>query len=325
MRVKNIIVTGSSGFLGSRVVKCAIEMGYSVIGIDIAPPKNIYKDSFVFWRLDVNEMPEKLEREIDFIVHTASSLPYGNSAAQFEANNIRAAELISRVTKANKTFLVEIGSSSVYGKPDQLPVTNRTPLNPLDNYAKSKMQAELIICDSLDEAQYCIVRPRTILGTGRSGIFSIFFALIAANLPLPLPNSGKQIIQFVHVDDLAALSIHLGRNRISGIWPAASPEPRTLIQYLKTISDEYRIPIRYIPINPTIFKSLGGLAFKLKLTKFTPWHFGAFPYDNYVDKSWVPLGFEYKLSSTEAFIETFLSNNQSRFKIPRIFRIGRKV
>lgn len=323
--MRAILVTGSSGFLGSKVVEHALSQGYKVFGVDINPPSNPPSGDFEFTQSDVNKMQVQITQDIDFIVHTASSLPYGNSAKEFEENNIKAATVISKIARENKTFLVEIGSSSVYGKPNELPVNPHTVLNPLDNYAKSKLKAEYVIKANLEETQYCIVRPRTILGTGRSGIFSIFFAFIAGNIPLPLPNSGKQVIQFVHVEDLAALSIHLGKNKISGVWPAASPEPKSLREYLKTISDQDAVTVRYIPINPILFTLLGGLAFRIKATKFTPWHFGAFPYDNYVDPKWVPEGYAYKYSSTKAFVETYYSNNFSKFKIPKFLKIGKKI
>jgi len=323
--MKTVLVTGSSGFLGSQVVKLAMQSGFRVIGIDRVKPKEVDSEYFEFWQLDVNNLPIQISHEIEFIVHTASSLPYGNSKNDFEANNIEAAKLISRIAKENDAFLVEIGSSSVYGRPEELPVTPLTPLRPLDAYAESKAKAEEIIQKTLPESNFCIIRPRTILGTGRAGIFSIFFSLISGNLPVPLPNSGRQIIQFVHVEDLAALSIYLGRNKINGIWPAASPAPKPLRDYLKQVSLEFHIPIRYIPIQPIIFKVLGGLAYKLKITKFTPWHFGAFPYGNFVDDNWKPEGFEYMHTSSSAFEETYLSNSRAQIRVPSYIKLGKRI
>jgi nucleoside-diphosphate-sugar epimerase len=323
--VNTVLVTGSSGFLGARVVSQALNEGYKVIGVDINPPLDVPPKNFEFWQIDINDIDIYKVNGIDLIVHTASSLPYGNSAEQFLVNNINAAKLIAKLAKVTNAFLVEIGSSSVYGKPRTVPVNRTTPIDPLDKYARSKAKAEIVIANELEESQYCVVRPRTILGTGRSGIFSIFFSLIAGNLPLPLPNSGRQTIQFVHVEDLAALSIFLGTNRISGIWPAASPNEKTLKDYLKLISNKYNVEIRYLPINPSLFKILGGIAFKLKLTKFTPWHFGAFPYDNFVDEKWIPNGFSYSHTSSEAFLETYLSNNKTKHIFPKKLKIGKKI
>jgi hypothetical protein len=127
------------------------------------------------------------------------------------------------------------------------------------------------------------------------------------------------------VEDLAALSVHLGANRISGVWPAASPEPKSLIEYLQIIRNKYKVQIRYIPITPIVFEIVGGMAYRLKLTKFTPWHFGAFPYDNFVESTWIPEGFKYKYSSNDAFEQTYLSNSKKKFRFPKTIRIGKLI
>jgi nucleoside-diphosphate-sugar epimerase len=321
----NVLVTGSSGFLGSQIVETALANNFSVIGLDINPPSKDHGGNFSFFRIDISEIENQTFSKIDFVIHAASILPYGNSAELFEKNNVATTVAVSRFASANNAFLVEIGSSSVYGRPITLPVTKSTPLSPMDAYARSKMQAELEVGKILGSDSFAVIRPRTILGHGRAGIFDIFFGLINRGLPIPLPNSGKQVIQFVHVRDLASLSLHLGQNRISGIWPGASPDPKPLYAYLKNLSSRFELEVRYIPLNARLFKVIGGLAYRLKISKFTPWHFGAFPYDNYVAEDWIPEGFRYNFTCQKAFNETFQS---SKFRKPSkfaILRLGRKV
>jgi len=323
--VKTILVTGSSGFLGSSIVIRALAEGYHVVGIDKKSPSLKPQGDFTFLETDINKLDFKLIPKLDFIIHTASSLPYGNSQEEFDNNNVSAAISIAQFAKESQAFLVEIGSSSVYGKPVEVPVTRQTPLAPLDSYAKSKLKAETEISKIVSPNHYAVIRPRTILGTGRSGIFDIFFGLVRKGYPLPLANSGRQIIQFVHVEDLARLSLHLGKNKIMGIWPAASPNPKDIRGYLTEVSREFGIVIRYLPINPKIFSGLGNLAFRLKLTKFTPWHFGAFPYDNFVEPSWVPDGFEYKLTCQDSFNDTFKSGKPVKNSPLAKIRLGKRI
>jgi nucleoside-diphosphate-sugar epimerase len=323
--VKTILITGSSGFLGSSIVIKALSEGYRVVGIDKKSPTLKPHGEFTFFETDVNKLDFELIPKLDFIIHTASSLPYGNSQAEFDENNVSAAIAIAHFAKESQAFLVEIGSSSVYGKPVEVPVTRQTPIAPLDSYARSKLKAETEISKIVRPNQYAVIRPRTILGTGRSGIFDIFFGLVRKGYPLPLANSGRQIIQFVHVEDLARLSLHLGKNKVMGIWPAASPNPKDIRGYLMEVSREFGIDIRYLPINPKVFSSLGNLAFKLKLTKFTPWHFGAFPYDNFVEPSWVPEGFKYKLTCQDSFNDTFKSGKPAKKSPLAKIKLGKKI
>ena len=323
--MSTILVTGSSGFLGSCIVNMALLDGFSVIGVDKKAPSFPPHKSFTFLQTDINQLDFKQIPKLEFIIHTASSLPYGNAQSEFDNNNIAAAISVAEFAKQSGAFLVEIGSSSVYGKPSEVPVTRKTPTAPLDDYARSKLQAEYEISKIVNHDRYAVIRPRTILGIGRSGIFDIFFGLVRKGYPLPIPNSGRQIIQFVHVQDLARLSLHLGKNQIAGIWPAASTEPKDLRGYLRVLSATYQIQIRYLPINPSLFSNLGNLAYRLKLTKFTPWHFGAFPHHNIVESSWVPEGFHYNYTCQDSFNDTFASGKKTKKSISKRMRIGKKI
>ena len=49
-----------------------------------------------------------------------------------------------------------------------------------------------------------MIRPRTILGHGRLGIFHILFDWIREGANIPVLGRGDNLYQFVHVDDLAA-------------------------------------------------------------------------------------------------------------------------
>jgi nucleoside-diphosphate-sugar epimerase len=320
-----ILVTGSSGFLGSCIVNQALSDGYSVIGVDKKAPISPPQEFFTFLQKDINQLDFNEIPKLEFIVHTASSLPYGNSQDEFKNNNINAAISIAKFAKQSGAFLVEIGSSSVYGRPREVPVTRKTPTAPLDDYAKSKLQAEHEISEVLSPDRYAVIRPRTILGIGRSGIFDIFFGFVRKGYPLPIPNSGRQIIQFVHVQDLARLSLHLGKNQIEGIWPAASPDPKELRCYLGVLSNTYQIQIRYLPINQQLFSMVGSLAHRLRLTKFTPWHFGAFPHHNYVESTWVPRGFDYEYTCQDSFNDTYVSGKTTKKSIFGKMRLGKRI
>ena len=322
-----VLVTGSSGFLGTEVVNLAIQKGYEVVGVDLRSPDIFPPNNFEFIKSSLLNVDKTSFTKIDFVIHAASSLPYGNSKLDFVQNNIEAARKVAGLALDFDAFLVQVSSSSVYGRPSSLPISAETKTSPLDDYGFSKLVAEKEILKVLPKAKVCIIRPRTILGAGRSGIFSKFFSLIRSGKPLPLPNAGTQIIQFVHVEDLAALCLFMGERKFSGTWPAASPKPKRLLGHLQEISRNENLIIRYIPLNARFFEFIGKILVMLKLTRFTKWHFGAFPYDSYFDEKWIPSGFVYQRTSSEAFLDTWRSSNSSSDSvcIPTKWRLGRKV
>ena len=305
--MKTILVTGASGFLGSRIVKILIARKYKVIGIDPRPSEVVDKNYQHINDVVSDESLSLIKYDISSIIHTASVLPYGNRKSDFVKNNVGSAQIIADFALKKDSFVVEVSSSSVYGKPLEIPVKPTTPTSPLDDYAFSKLKCETIFQEKLAIDKISIVRPRTILGADRGGIFNILFKLIKSNLPIPLPNSGNQEIQFVNVLDLARLCVYLAENNISGVWPAAAPKVLPLREHLLELSNSTGYKIRYIPMNPKLFNIVGKLLFKIKLTDFSPWHFGAFPFDNYFSTEWKPSDFEYEFDCAQTFRHTWES------------------
>lgn len=299
-----VLITGSSGFLGSKICKILSDLNHEVTGIDVKSP-NIKIKNVVYHNLklldflsDNNDL-----NNFDLIIHTASILPYKSKEEELVETNLKSTEeLINNISKSTRPFFIYISSSGIYGKPKDTPITNTTSFNPLDVYAKTKIVSEEYIKDNLDVKKYAIIRPRTILGETRGGIFDIFFKLIKYGIPLPLPNNGKQKLQFVDVEDVASFTVFLGINFISGVWPAAGPEPIQLKKHLNNLEKIINKKIYTININPTLFKIIGNILINLKITNFTKWHFGAFPYDNYFDESWRHQDFNYIYSSNDTFL-----------------------
>ena len=310
----NILITGSSGFLGFQLCKVLSKTPNKVTAIDIKESKEKF-ENIKYIKSSINDFidDEKTSlKSFDLIIHAASVLPFkSNKEMLIETNVNTTLNLIKNVANCANTFLVYVSSSGVYGKPDHIPVTQETKFNPLDLYAETKITSENNLKQYLNNDLYSVIRPRTILGKNRKGIFEIFFNLIKFNIPIPLPNKGIQKIQFVEVEDLARLIIHIGTNRISGDWPAGAPNPQSLINHLEVLGKKLNKRIITININPKIFIFFGNVLIKLKLINFTKWHFGSFPYDFYFDSNWNPDDFTY-LSDCE---NTFLKSAETFFNV----------
>jgi len=303
----NILITGSSGFLGEKLCEILSKTKNIITALDIINPDKKFKEiNYVV--SSVNEYIDKNKESLetfDLIIHAASVLPYkGNKNQLIETNINTTKNLIKTVSNLKNTFFVYISSSGVYGNPLEIPVSMRTEFNPLDLYAETKITSENNLKKYLKNETYAVIRPRTILGNNRKGIFEIFFKLIKYNIPIPLPNKGRQIIQFVEVEDLARLIIHIGKNKLYGNWPAAAPSPDALKKYLNTLGSIINKNILTFNINPRLFYFIGSFLIKLRLINFTKWHFGSFPYDFYFEPKWKPVDFEYKSTCEETFLKS---------------------
>jgi len=87
-------------------------------------------------------------------------------------------------------------------------LTEETIPTPIEAYGKAKLTGENLCREyARNGLDVTIVRPRTIVGQGRLGIFQILFEWIYQGKSIPVLGDGKNIYQFVHADDLAEACI----------------------------------------------------------------------------------------------------------------------
>ena len=153
-----------------------------------------------------------------------------------------------------------------------------------------------------------IIRPRTILGHGRLGIFSILFSWVKEGINIPVLNNGENIYQFIHADDLAdALILSSKNNQHISYYNIGSERfysmrdtLTSLCKYADSGSKVYSLPLRPIEIimNLTSFVGLSPLG---------PYHslmYGRSLYFN-IDKAKDELGFKPKYDSNMMLIESY--------------------
>lgn len=298
---QKILVLGSSGFLGKKVVNLLNTNKYTIDFCDIKPEENLNN----FFNMEINEFLELKNfdlEEYSYIVDVATVLPYKNDKKELMKKNVDSVKNLISCNFNKDHQIIYVSSSGIYGNPEDLPISINTPFKVLDFYGESKLEAENLLIDS--KLNYSIIRPKAILGNGRSGIFEVFFNLINRKLPIPLPNSGNQIMQFVDVNDVARMIEYLIVNNIYGIFPAAAPNFMTMNEYLENIEDVFDVKVRRLNLNAKLFQALGNLLVHLKLTNFTKWHFGGYSHSSYFDSNWKPDGFIYEFSSLDTFLKT---------------------
>ncbi len=163
-----ILVTGGTGYIGSITTVELIEQGYQVIIIDNLSNSDrdtlerIYEITGVmplFYELDL-----KKERSIESIIcehpdikgmiHFAAAKAVGESVEiplHYYRNNIVPLINILESMKNNAISNIVFSSScTVYGQPDKLPVTEKSPIKPAESpYGYSKQVNENILKDTI--------------------------------------------------------------------------------------------------------------------------------------------------------------------------------
>ncbi len=149
----NVLITGSSGFIGSHLVDKLLDDGHSVIGIDkVKSPKTIATKKFKFLQADIVCDNINIDSEIDYVVHLAAKDFYYDHPLDLKYSSF----VETQVLGTSKTFelakklgakkFIFASTHSVYGntKKDLLTEKNIIP-QPISPHGASKLAAEEVI------------------------------------------------------------------------------------------------------------------------------------------------------------------------------------
>ena len=245
--MKNIIVTGASGFIGSNFVNTAQDKGYNITVIsrkDVSQLSNIFSKKVNFIHKDLLNIEQKMLENCNTLVHLASS---GVSPKKVDINEmlmsnvIGTYHLIECAAKAKVKRIIVAGTCNEYGNialTDQ-PIKVDTQLNPESFYAASKA-ASYAICLAQCRKHKIKMFYGRIASVYGDGQFENNFWPLLKKAALKGDDfhmtSGEQIRDFIHVD-LVVNKLLKACNRkdlLPGklfVQNIGSGHPRTLIDF----------------------------------------------------------------------------------------------
>jgi len=200
------LVTGGAGYFGEVIVGKLLDRGEDVVVFDLNVSP-LAHPRLTQVRGDVRDLDvlRAAVQGVTAVYHNVAQVPLAKDKALFwSVNRDGTRNVLQAALEARAERLVYTSSSAVFGVPKSNPVTEATEPTPMEDYGRAKYAAELL-CHEFEQGglPVAIVRPRTILGHGRLGIFQILFEWIYRGLNVPVLGRGDNIYQFVHASDLA--------------------------------------------------------------------------------------------------------------------------
>lgn len=200
------LITGGSGYFGSLLRDRLIARGQPVRIFDRADATD-RPASVDFVGGDIRDAAAvtRAAAGCSVIYHCVAQVPLAKDRELFRSVNVDGtANLLRAAQAAGSQKVIYVSSSAVFGAPKANPVTETTAPAPGEAYGRAKLEGELLChratASGLDVT---IIRPRTIMGHGRLGIFQILFEWIREGRNVPVLGDGSNLYQFVHADDLA--------------------------------------------------------------------------------------------------------------------------
>jgi nucleoside-diphosphate-sugar epimerase len=224
----NILVTGGAGYLGSRVTAHLLQAGYSITVFD----KLVYggeallafnrQDRFKLVRGDVRDghAVAAALAGVDAIVHFAAVV--GEPACSVDPEqswsiNVDGCKTVLAAARAAKTArLIFISTCSNYGmaKPGEL-ATEESPLNPLSDYARAKVECEKLVLAEAPPPASTVLRFATICGLSGRMRFDLLVSEMAKKcargerIDIFSPDAWRP---FLHVVDAGRALDHILRS-----------------------------------------------------------------------------------------------------------------
>lgn len=269
------LVTGGSGYFGSLLVRQLLAAGHDVRVLDLVDADDRPTEvEFVGGDIRDPGTVERAVRGVDVVYNNVAQVPLAKDLELLRTVNVDGTTvLLGACATAGVAKVVHTSSSAVFGIPRENPVLPSTVPSPAEEYGHAKLAAEWACLDAVRHGlDVSIVRPRTILGHGRLGIFGILFEWVADGADIFVLGDGSNRYQFVHADDLAAACIAAGSTPGPGVFNVGTDRFGTMRESLEALCAHAgtRSRVRSLPARPASWamKAAAGL----HLAPFAPYH-----------------------------------------------------
>jgi UDP-glucose 4-epimerase len=214
-----ILVTGGAGFIGSNIVDAYVADGHEVTVIDdlsTGRRENLNpRARFVEMDIGSPDAREFVAREKpDVLSHHAAQIDVRKSVADplfdLQVNVLAFVGLLEAAKDVKRVILASSGGT-VYGLQKYFPADEKHPTWPVCPYAINKVAGEhyLNYYGELRGLKWVVLRYGNVYGPrqnphGEAGVVAIFTKRMLAGNPVTINGDGRQIRDYVFVDDVVA-------------------------------------------------------------------------------------------------------------------------
>lgn len=249
-----VVVFGGSGFLGQRLCKELVTAGYSVRSVSrTGCPRGQAQP----WWADVDWISADLGTETsapaiagaELIFNLASSTypSTSNSDVVFdlESNLVGSVRMFKTAVEREVRRVIFISSGgTVYGVPQQNPIPETHPTNPICSYGIQKLAIEkyLYLFRALQDLDSVVLRVSNIYGEFQNlerplGAVSHFSHRAVEGKPIEIWGDGSIRRDYIHVDDVVSALLramsYSGQDHIFNIGSGQSVSLNELLDFIR--------------------------------------------------------------------------------------------
>ena len=209
-----ILLTGGSGYIGTKLIPRLIKNNHHVINLDTQWFGHYLKKHprLKNYKMNYSDIAKIKEKNIDLAIHLASvandPMAEIDKNLSWETSALNTMKLLEHLKKIKTKRFIYASSGSVYGIKNEKKVGENLELDPISLYNKVKMVTERVILSYQKNFDIFIVRPATVCGfSSRMRLDVAVNALTFSALKDKVINvhGGQQIRPNIHIDDMCKL------------------------------------------------------------------------------------------------------------------------
>ena len=302
--VKNILITGGAGYIGSHITEILLKKDKKVFLIDNLSTghRKLINKKAKFFKLDIHRK-DKVRKiikksKIDSIIHLAANLIIGEGQRKpkkyFKNNVLGTKNLLDACKDTTVKNFIFSSTAAIY-KEGQYKVSEKSKIKPKSIYGKTKIKAENLIKNfaKKNKINYGILRYFNIAGSSPSGkiglinknsdhLFKNYSIEILKKKPkLKIygtnykTKDGSCIRDFIHVSDIAEIHYlvleKINKLNISKILNCGYNEGTSVLQVAKEFKSQSSKKVNIIETKRRSNDLIKIIASNNNLKKFINW------------------------------------------------------
>lgn len=246
------LIVGGNGFIGSYLTKRLVAGGQVVRVYDRSRPYQppIANVEYIYGDFQDPLSLQPALKGVDVVYHlVCSTVPSTSNSAPIEdihSNLVTTVHFLQACVDASvQKVIFPSSGGTVYGSPQQVPIPECHPTEPMCSYGITKLAIEkyLSLFYQLYGLDYTILRVSNPYGFGQNplkkvGAVTIFLYRILQQVPIQIWGDGSIVRDYVHISDVTeAFYVAQNSHKIEKLFNIGSGQGTSLNELLNTIKN----------------------------------------------------------------------------------------
>lgn len=252
--MNSILIAGGTGLVGSKLVKKLKQKKYNIVFLSTQKNAKHLKDRH-YWNPDLGIMPNINLKQFNICINLCGAGIFDKNFTP-ERKAILINSRINPIAALKAEFEKQQVKTPHFINASAIGYYGNQVINPTDENGANGNDYMASLTHQWESAAHSLSKVTDCLSIFRIGIVLSpdggFLKPIKQSIQLfagAVPGSGKQIISWIHIDDLCDAMIHVIENKLNGTFNATSPNPDNLENICKSIAKHLHRPL-FLPNIP---------------------------------------------------------------------------